>query len=256
MRWFLFTLCFILFVLKFPVAHAQEGTYEVIFRKEQEKQASRWSLADWLAQKQSNRLADLVLAKNSHTSIYEFFFDAESYNDSAIATASKGSESNHDIYTGMVGAYAGIIGLRGGYEADTENRSTWTGSFNVRLLGRALQDTHLNLEYGLRGITLAASGSSGSTAETFQNQYGAVTLDVYLTKKFGLEGIYRRILPAQSNLNRTLIGEQEQAGVFIDFGILRVFGNWRNEFLSYDGGGQATSNEFRQGFGGGFRLYF
>jgi hypothetical protein len=153
----------------------------------------------------------------------------------------------------MFAAYAGVVGLRGGYQADTESRTEWSGTFNIRIFGRALQDTHINLEYGLCGLTI---NSSGSAAESFQNQFGGVSTDIYLTKKFGLEGMYHRELPAQSNLNRTMQGEQETAGIFIDFAFLRAFGNWRNEVLIYNGGGVPTTSEYRQGFGGGIRIYF
>ena len=230
-----------------------EGTYEVMIdKKQEEKKSVRWTLAEWLAQKKQNQMMDLWLAKNSYSSPFEFFFDTQSinYNESA---GTGGSATNRNLYDGDIAAYAGRIGLRGGYETDTENRSQWSGSFNFRIMGRALQDTHFNLEYGLRGLTLI---TTGQPTETFQNQYGGVSTDIYLTRFFGLEGKYLRILPAQSDQQRTMEGEEEDAGAFIDFGSFRVFGNWRHEFLHYDGGTQPSSSEIRDGLGGGLRLYF
>jgi hypothetical protein len=238
-----------LLICSHPAFAQLEGTYEVVIKKQEEKQSARWSLNDWLAQKQKNQMADMWLAKNSHSSLYEFFLDLESYNYGE-STSSNSSVNNQYLYSGMIAAYAGVVGLRGGYQSDTETRSDWSGSFNIRLFGRAVQDTHINLEYGLTGLTI---NSTGSAAETFQNQYGGVSTDIYLTKKFGLEGVYQRLLPAQSNLNRTMQGERETAGIFIDFSILRIFGNWRNEVLIFNG---PSSSEYRQGFGGGIRLYF
>lgn len=228
-----------------------EGTYEVVIKKQEEKKQARWSLTEWLAQKDKNRMMDLWLAQNSHSSLYEFFLEAQGLNynqNTGLGTTT----TNHNAYGGTLSAYAGIAGLRAGYQSDNENRSSWQGSLNLRLLGRAMQDTHINLEYGFTGLTLNTSGSS---AETFQNQYGGASLDLYLTKTFGVEGAYHRLLPAQSNLNRTMEGENELLSVFIDFGLLRVFGQWKNEFLKFDGGGIASTSEFRQGYGGGVRLY-
>lgn len=37
---------------------AIEGVYEVIIKKQQEKEASRWTLADWLLTKQKMALMD------------------------------------------------------------------------------------------------------------------------------------------------------------------------------------------------------
>ncbi len=236
-----------------PTLAQFEGTYEVIVKKKQEKEDNRWSLASWLEQKHKNQMMDMWLASNSHSSLYEFFLDlqATNYNQS---TSLNSSTTNQNLYQGTLAAYAGVIGLRGEYQSDTESRNEWWGSINFRLFGRALQDTHINLEYGLTGLTL---NNAGSATENFQNQYGGVSTDIYLTKKFGLEGYYRRLLPAQSSLNRTLQGEQEAAGVFIDFGILRVFGNWRNEVLFFNGGSTPSAgSEYRQGFGGGLRFYF
>lgn len=235
-----------------PARAQLEGRYEVAIKKQEEKKRSRWSLAEWLSQKENNRAMDLWLARNSHSSAFEFFLQARSHNYGLSAGTGTPS-SNRNSYDGALAAYAGVAGLRGGYESDTENRSRWLGSLNLRLFGRALQDTHINLEYGLTG--LSQKQSSGET-ESFQNQYGGASLNIYFTKYFGIEGSYRKILPAQSERGRTLEGEIETGGVFIDFGILRVFGDWRKDFLKFDGAGLPDTSEFREGFGGGLRLYF
>jgi hypothetical protein len=228
-----------------------EGTYEVAIKKQEEKKSARWSLADWLVQKDKNKMMDLWLAQNSHSSLYEFFLEANSINYGQ--SAGQGTPStNRSSYNGALAAYAGVVGLRGGYQSDNENRTGWQGSLNVRLLGRAMQDSHVNLEYGIAELTLGSAGS-----ESFQNQFGGGSLNLYLTKRFGIEGVYHHVLPATSDqTKRTMEGENEAAGVFIDFGILRVFGQWKKEFLKFDGGGQSSTVEFREGYGGGLRLYF
>lgn len=239
----------------FNLAQAQlEGTYEVAIKKQEQKKTARWSLADWLATKERNRLMDLWLAQNSHQSLYEFFLDMRSVNYGSYDTSTPNVVANRNSYGGGLAAYAGVAGLRGSYESDSENRSAWTGSFNIRLLGRALQDTHINLEYGLKGLALAPTANPAS--ETFQNQFGAVSLDLYFTKHFGLEGAYRKILPAQNARGRTYQGEASEGGIFIDFGILRVFGSWRKTLDQFDGANSPNADEVREGFGGGLRFYF
>jgi hypothetical protein len=246
------------FLLIASPSFAIEGTYQVAIKKQEEKKQSRWSLTDWLAQKQKNRMMDLWLAKNSQSSPFEFFLELESVNYGASLSTTPDEVKNRNIYSGELAAYAGLAGLRGGYAQDSEERSHWNASLNLRLFGKALQDTHLNLEYGLRGLTYKNGASEN---ETFQNQFAAATLNLYFTKFFGIEGVYRKLLPAASDRNTTLEGESVDAGVFIDFSLLRVYGTWRKESLKFDNPTQgstpgSTTNENREGFGGGLRLYF
>lgn len=227
-----------------------EGKYEVtIDKKQEEKRKSRWTLEEWLAQKQRNQMMDLWLAKNSHSSLFEFFLEGQAINYNS-SDGHGGPSANDNAYQGTFAAYAGIAGLAGGYEGDGEDRTKWFGSFNLRIFGRAIQDTHVNIDYGLQGLTLK------NTGEYFQNQAGGVSLDLYLTKQFGVQGAYHHILPGASNQDRSMDGENEQAGVFIDFGAMRVYGCWRKEFLRFNGGALPNSSEFREGFGGGLRLFF
>lgn len=240
----------VLFTFMFVALPAQaqlEGTYEVVIKKKQEeKRRSRWTLADWLAQKDRNRMMDLWLAQNSTSSPFEFFLGLESLNYSASLNEGT-SETNENTYRGELGAYAGVVGLRGSYEQDSEERKQWSGSFNIRVFGRQIQGTHINLEYGLQGL---------DTGDKFQNQFGAVSMNLYLTKHFGLSGKYRRLLSANSDSGHSLQGERSQAGLFIDFGALRIFGEWRKEHLRFKDPGGSGRGETREGFGGGLLFYF
>lgn len=229
-----------------------EGTYELLIKKKQEeKKRSRWTLAEWLAQKDRNRMMDLWLARNSTSSPFEFFLSLESVNYSSSSSGGGGVETNENSYSGELGAYAGVAGLRGSYEQDSEERKKWSGSFNLKVFGREIQDTHINLEYGLQGLDIDSSG------DKFQSQFGAVSSNIYLTKYFGISGEYKHILKAESDMERSMQGECSKAGVFIDFGALRVFGEWKKEVLRFkDPGGVNPQSESRDGFGGGLRLYF
>jgi hypothetical protein len=236
----------------FDASAQLEGTYQVAIKKQEEKKASRWSLADWLAQKQQNRMMDLWLAKNSHSSHYEFFLEGRSHNFGLSDGMPNSQAINENIYGGALAAYAGVAGLKASFDEDAQKRSAWSASFNLRLFGRAIQDTHLNIEYGLRGTRIGEIDAS----QNFQNQAAGVSMNIYLAKSFGLEGIYQRILPAKYASERELEGEDSRAGIFIDFSVLRIFGHWRQELLRFKGGGEADATEQRQGYGGGLRLYF
>jgi hypothetical protein len=236
-----------------PVQAQMAGTYEVVINKKQEeKKQSRWTLADWFAWKERVRVMDLWLAKNSYSSPYEFAIETGAANYERYSASTPASRQTGSVYSGKLSAYAGIAGLRAGYESTQEKDTEWSGSFNLRLFGRAIQDTHLNLEYGLRGVGL----DRGSLEkETVQNQFGAVSMAIYFTKHFGIEGTYRKYLPANTSLDRSLEGERSQAGLFIDFAALRIFGEWRKDFREFTSLG-IKSGEFREGFGGGLKLFF
>jgi len=240
-------------IMPFAFAHAQlEGTYEVIVKKQQEKKNSRWTLEEWLALKERNRWMDLWLAQNSHSSFYEFFLEGRALNYGQYDSSTPEKVTNQNAYGGTFAAYAGVVGLRGGYEVLAENQSNWLGSFNIRLFGRALQDTHINLEYGLAGSAL----NDNDVQADFQNQFGRVSTNIYLTRSFGLEGEYSKLLPASNSSHRTFQGESSKAGIFIDFSFFRVFGNWRKDFQHIEGAGLPPIEKFKEGFGGGIRLYF
>jgi hypothetical protein len=244
---------FKLFILKLafglPCVAAQvPGTYKVIVEKQEQKKNSRWTLADWLQQKRDMRMQDLWLAKNSYSSPFEFYLGGGLTNYQEQNGNQKGD--NHNLENGEFGAYAGRAGLTGRYYGDEEKRAVWEGALGFRIYGRAIQDTHITLEWGFRGQNV-----EDPQGEKFQNQFGAVNMDFYLTKYFGLGGRYARILPARSDLKNTLQGEESSAQVFIDFWALRVYGEWRNELTQTKSQGIKTA-EHRSGFGGGLRFFF
>ena len=236
------------------VATALPALADGVGQKQEEKKKSRWTLAEWLEQKKKNQWMDMWLAQNSQSSPFEFYLDAGSINYSKRPGDAESEHFNYNMPNGGLGIYAGFAGLRGSYDSMAgEDRRQWAGSLNLRLLGRAIQDTHLNIEYGLRGLALLRA--SGSARESFQNQYGGVELTIYFSKYFGIEGNYRKILPESSDQNTTMQGESSQAKVFIDFLALRVYGVWMLERLEFENQGLVT-DEKRDGFGGGLRLFF
>ena len=195
------------------------------------------------------------LARNSHSSPFEFYLDVGSFNYDSFLGATPETRSNKNALLGGLGAFAGPVGIQGRYESYSPDETVALGGFNLRIFGRAIQDTHVNLEYGVRGLTLTAAGQR----ESFQNQFAGVNAAFYLTKYFGFDGSYRKIFPATSEAEgaskRDFEGESSEAGAFIDFSFVRVYGVWRREFLLFHQSGDASS-EFREGIGGGLKFFF
>jgi len=220
--------------------------------KTEKKESSRWTLQEWLAQKERNRLMDLWLAMYSPTP-YEFFIKGASHSHSTTYEPALIAEKSYQSYSGGLGAYATIVGLEGDYENNAaENYNDLSGSFNLRILGNAVQGTHLILRYGLR--TRSGSTAAG-TDFRIGNQFAGADLNLYLTRHFGLQGVYHQYLPADEPNLGTITGTRTEAGAFIDFSMVRLFGNWFSDVQKNDLAGSLTTIQ-RTGTQIGLKFFF
>lgn len=224
-------------------------------KKSESKEAKRWTLQEWLEMKDRNYMMDLWLGMYS-PSPYEFYVAGSYQNADATTTqnaetpqAQEKSQSGRS-YSGSVGAYAYLMGLQGEYENNSEEGfNDLAGSLNFRVVGNAVQGTHLILGYGLR------TRNSAQASEPLRQQFAQADLDLYVMKAFGLHGLYRGYLPSSEASVGDMAGSQAEAGAFLDFGPLRVFGNWFTETQSFDKNGGLTKNE-RSGIQSGIKLFF
>ena len=136
------------------------------------------------------------------------------------------AQVSHSTTAGGFGAYAQAIGLSGEYENNLdENYSDVTGLLNVRVLGSSLQTTSLTLSVGQRTRDYVENGQR----ESVRNPLSQVALQAYLTKYFGISGLYRYYYQANHDVLGTVEGTLVEGGLFIDFKGLRVFGNWHDD---------------------------
>jgi hypothetical protein len=158
------------------------------------REQKRWTLAEWLEQKDRSRMRDLWLSFNSPFP-YELMLGV-GYLSYSTQVDSPVSEESH---TSLNGDFSGL--------------------FHLRLLGNSIQDSYLNLDYGLR--TRIYSSSSPETR--LAQQFGKVSLQLYLQKHFGLDGHYRYFLPTTQKTLGQVKGDEWEGDAFIDFGPFRVF---------------------------------
>lgn len=187
------------------------------------REQGRWSLSDWLAIKDHNRQMDMWLSMNS-PSPYEFMIGGSymSYQTDLHDGTEKKSNSS---YSGEVAAYAQLVGLAAEYEHNSaSNYSDLSGMFNLRIFGNSVQNTSFTVSYGLRTREM-----TGTTSTTLRQQFGQADLQLYITKLFGIEGKYRYFLPTTNDQLGDVKGDYSEAGLFIDFKALRVFGAWYKE---------------------------
>lgn len=186
------------------------------------REQGRWSLTEWMAMKEKNKMMDAWLSLNS-PSPYEFMLGG-SYNSLTTETQGAGTQSSHTSYAGQLAAYAQFIGVSGEYENNTEEGfSDLAGMLNVRLLGNSIQNTAFTIHYGQR------TRDQGVSPGRLTQQFGQVSLQVYLTKYFGVDGSYRYFLPTSTEALGDVSGNTTEAGLYLDFKALRIFGSWYKE---------------------------
>ncbi len=222
-------------------------------QKAQKKESVRWTLQDWLAQKDRTQIMDLWLATNS-PSPYEYFLKGSylSYTSKPVDPASSVQDSTHTSYQAALGAFAGRVGLVGQYENNSqESTSDLAGAFQFRVLGNANQGTHLNIIYGLRTREIENSAGISRLA----NQFGGLDLNLYLARHFGLSAAYNLYRSVDESFYGTVSGARTEAGLFIDFEALRVFGNWFSDFQENNKAG-VKSSLARVGIQTGLQFFF
>ncbi len=225
-----------------------DGIYTVIIKKQEKKRQERWSLASWYETKEKIRLMDMWLALHTSSSLYEFFVGG----DTATVDVQSDliEDSSHVIQRGEVGAYASIFGLQVQYEDLAQVETGWKGSFHFRLLGTAVQNTNLTLMYGVR------NRNDHSNAQEYRNHFAGASMTLYLHRVFGIEGRYQVYFPNSSKEGFTLEGTRTEASLFLDYSLLRIYGTWFEEPLTYFSGSDSLGKITRRGVLGGLRLFF
>lgn len=186
--------------------------------------ASRWTLQEWLEQKDRNRMMDLWLSMNS-PSPYEFMLGGASVWSTRSQEGAPDETST--LFSGEISAYARFVGLTVEYENNTPAKSSdVAGTLNLRLFGNSLQNSSLSLHGGQR-TRMTDAGNGGRT--DLRQLLAEARLQMYFSRHFGLETSYRELQPAEDSAGVHYEGHRTLAGLFIDFGAIRVFGSWSRE---------------------------
>ena len=214
------------------------------------REQTRWSLTEWLAMKERNRLMDSWLAMNS-PSPFEFMVGA-SHDAGKTELLGSNTQTSYTSYAGEFSAYAQLIGISAEHENNTAvGLNDLSGMINLRLLGNSIQNTSLTIHYGQR------TRNQADLTERLVQEFAQASLQVYLTKYFGIDGKYRHYMPVNTNSDGEINGNLSEAGVFIDFKALRIFGSWYKE--SQKKKIPATSDESitdRTGIKSGIKIFF
>lgn len=214
------------------------------------REAKRFTLQGWLENKDRRALMDMWLTINT-PSPYEFVLGGSLFQYSLTSVTNNVSNvKNYKSYTGEISAYARFVGVTAEYSNNQEEGfNDVTGLFNLRVFGNTVQGSHITLHYGLR--TRSAENKSYRLNQSFP----AATLQIYLMKYFGIQSHYRAYLPITDSFYGDVQGDELTAGAFIEFGALRLFGDWFQERQNSKLNSIETNSD-RTGTKVGLKIYF
>lgn len=227
-----------------------KGSRSGLFQRASQRETKRWTLQEWLETKEKNRMMDLWLALNS-PSPYEGLFAVANHGYQA-KTSPSDTGTSYSTISGQASAYASLVGLTFEYNKNTqENFNDLTGLLNFRIFGNSIQSTYLTLHVGQRTRTL--NSDTGDTV--LRNNLGQASLQLYLNKHFGIDGLYRNYLETQDSSLGSVRGQLSEAGVFIDFKAIRIFGSWYQD-LQFNTLNNIETRIERNGIKSGVKIFF
>ncbi len=209
--------------------------WSFVGRKAEVKRQSRWSLDEWMATREKFKWQDMWLALNS-PSPYEFFI-LGAYNMIPL-TYRESVTFNYGA-----GAYVSIFGLE--YQHEKVLSPEDHLRFHFRLFGYNVQNTNLTFQAGIRFLTHPSSYRQG---------YLGLSSSIYFHKYFGVYLLYRQYLSSVSVPTLgVMTGSRVEAGPFIDFGPLRVYGFY---LFETDQNETSTFRNSTNGWSLGGQLFF
>ena len=235
-------------------AQAESSGSGYLGQRAANRESKRWTLQDWLDTRDRNRMMDLWLSLNS-ASPYEAMVSAAYKSYLRDINLPKALDSFTSV-DGSFTAHAHIIGLTVEYENNTQEKlNDLSGMVNLRLFGESIQSTYLALHFGQRTRTY----TNLVTSRDYKNQFGQVSLQLYLMKYFGIDGFHRIYISSPNDITKEEIaGTLSEAGIFIDFKQLRIFGSAYKDYeiIKSTVTPFSETSTLRSGSRAGVKIYF
>ncbi len=209
--------------------------------------SSRWTLQQWLEQKNRMRMMDMWLMMNS-PSPFEFRLGGN-----YISYTTPPQTADQISYEGQLSAFASIVGVSLEHENNSRGQTNeTTGLLSFRVLGDSLQNSHLLLSAGQR--TFRFEESLGP--QEFRQNFGQAALQLYLTNHFGIAADHRSYLITSQTHFTDIGGQRNSGGLFIDFDLLRLSLTYFSETMRYTDTVPVAKETHRTGLKSGLFFYF
>lgn len=194
--------------------HAEE-IFTVIIRRQQEKVASRWTLADWLATKQRIGLMDQWLSLNTESNFFDFSFSYDKYNFKQMTGDEFTNYQGHNLNTKF---FVSFLGLEATHENSSSAFKSKSYALNLRLLGSSLQSTHLLAKYG---VTKTKSDYD-EDIRNFSSNFFEIEGNLYLLGFLGIS--YRFNETKKETMDNISYSKKfKNYGVFLDLWVLKFY---------------------------------
>lgn len=217
MRWFL--VLFFSYLCSTP-SHAQYFQADFMKKRLFEKESSRWTISDWLAQKSKVRFADLWLLQNTKESPWEIELEARYFDfDQQSRVQSLTTETEDSRWSYSAALFFSRLGLKVGH-GDERKQSKTMVEMNVRLLGLSQQSTRVNVGYGFQRRDFETSN------ERCDQQFARLDTNIYISHFLGLEADYAYYFKNESSLQRDLNSSVASYGLFLEMGVFRLFAHY------------------------------
>ncbi|MEO0336657.1 MAG: hypothetical protein AAF202_09685 [Pseudomonadota bacterium] len=241
---------FILALMLFSSA-SQAQYFQADFMKSRQKAkaSARWTLFDWISQKKKISLWDQWLESNRSATVFEMQLTGSQMDFETVTKTSvdeNGVRDSSQSYA--VDLWIKIFGLRAEYEEQPDIQKTSSAMANLRIIGSSLQSTHLIIRGGIQQYEDLLNDRQ------YQNPFASAALRLYFLSFIGLHGEYRQLFEAESDEGSVkLSGSRTQGGAFLEWGILRITGQYVNEPYEFTSGG-ATVDQTRTGLEYGVQI--
>lgn len=207
------------------VVQADE-VYTVIIKRQEEKKASRWTLADWLMTKQRISLMDQWLSLNTESNFFDFSISYDKFN---FKQTSQNSNKNYNDSNFNAKFFMSFIGFEANIEKLNSNFSSKSYGVDLRLLGSSLQSTHLLLKYGL----INTKSTFASNDLEFSSKYFELEGNLYLLGFFGISYKYHDTQKSSKD-GSSYDNASTNYGIFLDLWILKFYLEKVNQTHTYD----------------------
>lgn len=240
--------CLFVIIVFLFTGHHSNALSEGWAQKTEKKAVQRWTLQEWMQQKERNRWMDQWLQMHTPTT-YEFALELQSMSYTVV---SDDLRPQHKTVSGSFTAYATLVGLEfQNINNASEGIIDNTGLFHMRLLGAADQGSHLTMSLGQQ-----TRHYNNANLPNRSQYLGQIDFTIYFNQHFGFKLLHKGFYPLKDDPDfGDVNGYFQSACAFIDFAALRVFGGAyiekETKLLN-----KHTSHRNIEGAHAGLRLYF
>jgi hypothetical protein len=237
------------FLLFFSISSSAKSSsfFDSLNKKSSGKNASKWTIADWLETKKKVQVMDHWLAVNSSINIFEFYLGVSHFDftDQLFDLGEPGIKSKDELSTITLAGFLTILGLKIQNEID-DSMDTTSMEVLLRVFGKSEQSSRWNLFYGTNFI------KDDFYLESYKRVFYGSEVRIYIFKFLSMDGRYVFFEPSEVPDNSIKKGTLVEYGLNFDLGAFQLFGKYVDQTNDLT----LSSKMIRNGIRYGVNFYF